>query len=70
MKKQSGGFKMPELLNVGEAAKEMKISIPTLRQWLYQKRLPYVHLGRRVLLRREDIEDFVKKNLVEAKVRV
>jgi len=58
---------MPELLNLKEGAEEMKISIHTLRVWIYQKRLPFVHLGRRVLLRREDIEDFVKKNLVEAK---
>lgn len=57
---------MAELLNLRESAREMKISIHTLRAWIYQKRLPYVHLGRRVLLRREDIENFVKKNLVEA----
>jgi len=58
---------MPELLDLREGAKEMKISIHPLRVWIYQKRLPFVRLGRRVLLRREDIEDFIKKNLVEAK---
>ncbi len=50
-----------------ETASELKISIHTLRSWIYQKRLPYVHLGRRVLLRREDIETFVSKNLVDSK---
>ena len=58
---------MSELLDLKEGAKEMKISIHTLRSWIYQKRLPYIHLGRRVLLRREDIEAFINKNLVEAK---
>ena len=58
---------MPELLNLKEGAKEMKISIHTLRAWIYQKRLPVVHLGRRVLLRREDLEAFVNKNVVRAK---
>ncbi len=58
---------MPELLDLKEGAKEMKISIHTLRSWIYQKRLPFVHLGRRVLLRREDVETFIRKNLVEAK---
>ena len=57
---------MADLLNLKEGASELKISIHTLRAWIYQKRLPYVHLGRRVLLRREDIEDLVKRSLVEA----
>lgn len=58
---------MAELLNLKEGAKELKISIHTLRSWIYQKRLPFVRLGRRVLLRREDLEAFVDKNVVEAK---
>jgi len=57
---------MPDLLNLKEGAKELKISIHTIRSWIYQKRIPFVRLGRRVLLRREDLEDFVSKNLVEA----
>ena len=58
---------MTELLNLREGARELKISIHTLRSWLYQRKVPFVHLGRRVLLRREDVETFIKKNLVEAK---
>ena len=58
---------MPELLNLKEGAKELKLSIHTLRAWIYQKRIPCVRLGRRVLLRREDLEELVKKNMVEAK---
>lgn len=57
---------MPELVNLKEAAQEMKLSIHTLRAWTYQKRIPFVRLGRRVLLRRGDLEAFVSKNLVEA----
>lgn len=60
---------MPELLNLREGAKELKLSIHTLRAWIYQKRIPFVRLGRRVLLRREDLENFVNKNVVEAKER-
>ena len=58
---------MPELLNLQEGAKELKLSIHTLRAWIYQKRIPCVRLGRRVLLRREDLEEFVNRNLVNAK---
>ena len=58
---------MPELLNLKEGAKELKLSIHTLRAWIYQKRIPCVRLGRRVLLRREDLEELVNRNVVEAK---
>jgi excisionase family DNA binding protein len=58
---------MTELLSLREGSKELKLSIHTLRAWTYQKRIPFVRLGRRVLLRREDLEDLVKKNVIEAK---
>jgi excisionase family DNA binding protein len=58
---------MPELLNLQEGAKELKLSIHTLRAWIYQKRIPCVRLGSRVLLRREDLDEFVSRNLVKAK---
>ena len=58
---------MSELLNLKEGARELKLSIHTLRAWTYQKRIPFVRLGRRVLLRREDLEALVDKNRVEAR---
>jgi len=58
---------MPELLDLREGAKELKLSIHTLRAWTYQKRIPFVRLGRRILLRRQDLESIVNKNLVQAK---
>ena len=60
---------MPELIDLKEGARELKLSIHTLRAWTYQKRIPFVRLGRRVLLRREDLEALVKEHLVEAKGR-
>jgi len=58
---------MADLVNLKESARELRVSIHTLRAWTHQKRLPFVRLGRRVLLRREDLESFVNKNVVEAK---
>lgn len=58
---------MLNLMDLKEAAKEMRISIYTIRSWVYQKRLPFVKLGRRVLIRREDLEEFVNRNVVEAR---
>ena len=57
---------MTELLNLREGAKELRLSIHTLRAWTYQKRIPFVRLGRRILLRREDIEELVNRNRVGA----
>jgi len=61
---------MPELLSLKEGAKELKLSIHTLRAWIYQKRLPHVRLGRRVLLRKQDLEELVNKSVVEAQEKV
>ena len=58
---------MTELLNLREGSEATRLSVHTLRAWIYQKRLPCVRLGRRVLLRREDLEALISKNVVEAK---
>ena len=55
-----------ELLNLREGAEATRLSIYTLRAWISQKRLPCVRLGRRVLLRREDLENLIKENLIQA----
>jgi excisionase family DNA binding protein len=60
-------FDMAELLNVKEGAQELRVSIHTMRWWIYQRRLPHVKLGRRVLLKREDLENFIERNVVKAK---
>jgi len=60
---------MLSLLSLEEGAKELKISIHTLRSWTYQKRLPIVKLGRRVLVKREDLENFVNKSVIGASER-
>ncbi|MGA2466328.1 MAG: helix-turn-helix domain-containing protein [Thermodesulfobacteriota bacterium] len=56
-----------ELLDPREAAAAMKCSIHTIRAWTYQRKLPVVRLGRKVLFRREDIENFINKNVVGPK---
>jgi excisionase family DNA binding protein len=50
-----------DLLNTNEAADSLRISPATVRAWVFQKRIPCVRLGRRVLFRREDLERFVEK---------
>lgn len=53
-----------ELLPLKEGAQELKLSIHTLRGWIYHKKLSYLKLGRRTLPRREDVETLIAKSLV------
>jgi excisionase family DNA binding protein len=55
---------MPELLDLREGAKELRLSIYTLRAWIFQRRIPFVRLGRRVMLRRTDVEKLINDGLV------
>jgi len=54
---------MEELLTLTETAKELRISPFTVRAWVFQRRIPSVKLGRRVLFRRVDLENLVARNL-------
>lgn len=58
---------MTQLIDLKEGSNELKVSIHTLRSRIYQRKLAYVKLRRRVLLKREDLENFIQKNLVKAK---
>ena len=61
---------MVDLLNLKEGTKELRLSVHTVRSWIYQNKIPFVRLGRRVLLRREDLEEFVRRSVVEARDKV
>jgi excisionase family DNA binding protein len=50
---------MEPLLNLEETAGVLRMSIPTIRLWTYQGKLPVVKMGRKCLFRRSDREDFV-----------
>jgi excisionase family DNA binding protein len=50
--------------NVEEAAAALGVSPHTVRAWLRQRRLPYLKLGRRVLLDPEAVERFKAKHTV------
>ena len=55
---------MERLLDLREAAKELGLSIYTLRSWTSQRKIPFVKLGRRTMMRREDLENLVRASLV------
>ena len=50
------------LVSLVQAAKELSVSIHGLRRWVAERKIPVVRLGRRVLIKREDLEDFIRRN--------
>ena len=55
------------LLDVGEAASFCHVKASTIRSWILKSQVPYVKLGRRVFLRRPDLEKLIADSLVPAK---
>jgi excisionase family DNA binding protein len=54
---------LEKLMTIQETAQMLRISPVTLRLWTYQKRVQSVKLGRRVLFRKTDIDNFINSNL-------
>lgn len=54
------------LLSVPEAAALLGIKVWTLRQWLSQRRIAFVKIGRLTKLKQEDITAFIERNRREA----
>lgn len=54
---------MNELLTVEEAAAKLKLAPKTLRDWLRTGKLPGVKLGKRWLIREQDLEAAIQAHL-------
>jgi excisionase family DNA binding protein len=50
------------LLNIKEGALLLHISENTLRQWVHQRRVPSVKLGKAVRFDPEDLQKFIEAN--------
>lgn len=53
---------IPVLISVRDGAKKIGIKPVTLRKWIYDGRISFFRLGSRVLLREDDLIDFISKN--------
>jgi excisionase family DNA binding protein len=51
-----------QLFTVPESAEVLRVKTVTMRQWIAQGRLQVVRLGRRVLVEREVLEQFVARS--------
>ena len=55
------------LLTVKQAADYLGISVYTMRNWLSQRRLTFLKVGRCTRLEQTDLEEFAQKNKVKAR---
>ena len=58
--------RLPALLKAKEVALALNVSQNTVRQWIWQRRLPVIKLGRAVRLRREDLMAFIERHRRDA----
>ena len=54
---------MNGLLSIREAAKFLACSEALLRKWIYQRKLPYVKVGRLTRIRQSDLEAWLRLGL-------
>ena len=53
-----------QLLNVAETAAALRLRESTIRSWILNKRIPYAKVGRRVFVRRSDVDRFIDASVV------
>lgn len=58
-----------QLMTVQEAAKLLSVSVSTLYGWAWQRRIPFVKVGRALRFIRADLENFVQSHRFEARVK-
>ena len=50
------------LVNVQDAAKFLAVSTPTLYGWVYQRRIPFVKVGRALRFELAELQKFIQAN--------
>jgi excisionase family DNA binding protein len=55
------------LVNVHEAAQILCVSVSTLYGWVWQRRIPFVKIGRALRFRPTDLHWFIAQNRIEAR---
>jgi len=59
-------FKLDELLRVEDLAGKLKVSLKTVRSWVYLRKIPFTKIGRRVYFAAGVVEEMLRRNAVPA----
>ncbi|MGA9883928.1 MAG: helix-turn-helix domain-containing protein [Candidatus Acidiferrales bacterium] len=57
------------LITIQEASKLLSVSVSTLYGWVWQRRIPFVKLGRAVRFDIGDLEKFIEANKMKSRER-
>jgi excisionase family DNA binding protein len=55
------------LINIKDAARFLAVSTSTLYGWVWQRRIPFVKVGRTLRFEMRDLEEFIKSHRFEAR---
>ena len=55
-------------MNIREAARILCVSVSTLYGWVWQRKIPFVKIGRSVRFDLTDLHDFINQNRVESRL--
>jgi excisionase family DNA binding protein len=53
---------VPRLFTVNDAARYLAVSVSTLYGWVYQRRIPFVKVGRALRFEKAELDNFVDRN--------
>ena len=59
-------FKLNDLVTVQELATKLRVSLKTIRSWIYLRKISFTRLGRRVYFSTDVVEDLLSRNAVAA----
>jgi excisionase family DNA binding protein len=57
----------PRLMTVTDAARYLAVSVSTLYGWVYQRRIPFVKVGRALRFEVVDLDSFIQRNRTQAR---
>jgi excisionase family DNA binding protein len=63
---KSPQFKLDDLLRVEDLASKLKVSLKTVRSWVYLRKIPFTKIGRRVYFAAGVVEEMLRRNAVPA----
>jgi len=61
-----GRFNLDALITVEELAARLRVSLKTIRSWIYLRKIPFTKLGRRVYFSVGIVEKMLNRNAVPA----
>jgi excisionase family DNA binding protein len=63
---KSAQFGLNDLLRVEDLAAKLKVSLKTVRSWVYLRKIPFTKIGRRVYFATGVVEEMLRRNAVPA----